>query len=515
MMREQNKSECMIKNQSNKSEPVPQDHRHKSELLLQAIGELPDEMIAQAAPQNLQLTKHRGAKLLHPQMLPAAAMVGIGVGLCLLAHHYTSQNNGDPNVTMSSEYAYTNTSPEPDDSDASGATTNETGDNSNSIANLASSLGLQVIAYAKENADSMASISCYSSPTKAPSDEPEDAGTTKKSRSKGDTETPTENSRSKSNTETQTGNSEADDAQQSQSEPLEDYKKVTLKAGNPCLLGEYSPYMSSVPAMPFSFELSSSVKNIRIEVAADSHGSIQLWSKNTSEGSLTMTKEAKKLSCKPGDIIYWAPKAFKPGKSRLTVRLYKGSDLLGTQAIRITCDKNYKYRAKLLSTATAFATPKMDAKWYSTNKAAIQKRLASYPASYSSVNAAAKKQVLMIPTINSSAKQTQTAAAILNEFVSRFQKCKKQQLSYKQALVIVQFTVEGDAIYDYILNKDGTLYIYEDTSRDAYAGGNTSRFIRTTTVRKTSQKTDGNQLITYEFGPADNNCSITLNNSKQ
>lgn len=88
-----------------------QDHNRKSELLLQAIGELPDEMIAQAAPQNLPLTKHRGAKLLRPQMFPAAAMVGIGVGLCLLAHHYTSQNNGDPNATNSSEYAYTNTSP--------------------------------------------------------------------------------------------------------------------------------------------------------------------------------------------------------------------------------------------------------------------------------------------------------------------------------------------------------------------------------------------------------------------
>ena len=504
-----------------------QDHNRKSELLLQAIGELPDEMIAQAAPQNLPLTKHRGAKLLRPQMFPAAAMVGIGVGLCLLAHHYTSQNNGDPNATNSSEYAYTNTSPNPDNNNASGADTNEMEDNSNSIANLASSLGLQVIAYAKENEGSKA-YGCYSSPTKAPSNETDDEGTAKKSRSKGDTETPTENSRSKSNTEiqpgnsrsksnteTQLGNSDAEDAQQSQSEPLEDYKKVTLKAENPCLLGEYSPYMSSVPAMPFSFELSSSAENIRIEVAADSHGSIQLWGKNSSEGSLTMTREAKKLSCKPGDIIYWAPKSFKPGKSRLTVRLYKGNELLRTQAIQITCDKNYKYRAKLLSTDTAFATPKMDAKWYSTNEAAIQKRLASYPASYSSANAAAKKQVLMIPTINSSAKQAQTATAILNEFVSRFQKCKKKQLSYKQALVIVQFTVEGDAIYDYILNKDGVLYIYEDTSRDAYAGGNTSRFIRTTTVRKTVQNKEDNQLITYEFGPADNNCSITLNSSKQ
>ena len=63
-----------------------QDHNRKSELLLQAIGELPDEMIAQAAPQNLPFTKHRGAKLLRPQMFPAAAMVGIGIGLCLLAH---------------------------------------------------------------------------------------------------------------------------------------------------------------------------------------------------------------------------------------------------------------------------------------------------------------------------------------------------------------------------------------------------------------------------------------------
>ena len=146
------------------------------------------------------------------------------------------------------------------------------------------------------------------------------------------THLPTENSRSKSNAEIQPGNSDAEDAQQSQSEPLEDYKKVTLKAGNPCLLGEYSPYMSSVPAMPFSFELSSSAENIRIEVAADSHGSIQLWGKNSSEGSLTMTRETKKLSCKPGDIIYWAPKSFNPGTSRLTVRLYKGRELLGTQA---------------------------------------------------------------------------------------------------------------------------------------------------------------------------------------
>ena len=117
MMREQNKSECIIKDQSNTSEPIlqdhcntsepiPQDHNRRSELLLQAIGELPDEMIAQAAPQNLPLTKHRGAKLLRPQMFPAAAMVGIGIGLCLLAHHYTSQNNGDPNATNSSDYAY-------------------------------------------------------------------------------------------------------------------------------------------------------------------------------------------------------------------------------------------------------------------------------------------------------------------------------------------------------------------------------------------------------------------------
>ena len=66
-----------------------------------------------------------------------------------------------------------------------------------------------------------------------------------------------------------------------------------------------------------------------------------------------------------------------------------------------------------------------------------------------------------------------------------------------------------------ILNKDGVLYIYEDTSRDAYAGGHTSRFIRTTTVRKTVQNKEDNQLITYEFGSADNNCSITLNSSKQ
>ena len=121
-----------------------QDHNRKSELLLQAIGELPDEMIAQAAPQNLPLTKHRGAKLLRPQMFPAAAMVGIGIGLCLLAHHYTSQNNGDPNTTNSSEYAYTNTSPNPDNNNASGADTNEMEDNSNSIASPASPLGLQV-----------------------------------------------------------------------------------------------------------------------------------------------------------------------------------------------------------------------------------------------------------------------------------------------------------------------------------------------------------------------------------
>ena len=141
-----------------------QDHNRKSELLLQAIGELPDEMIAQAAPQNLPLTKHRGAKLLRPQMFPAAAMVGIGIGLCLLAHHYTSQNNGDPNTTNSSEYAYTNTSPNPDNNNASGADTNEMEDNSNSIANLASSLGLQVIAYAKENEGSK-EYGCYSSPT--------------------------------------------------------------------------------------------------------------------------------------------------------------------------------------------------------------------------------------------------------------------------------------------------------------------------------------------------------------
>ena len=36
-----------------------QDHNRKSELLLQAIGELPDEMIAQAAPRQ----RKRGMQL--------------------------------------------------------------------------------------------------------------------------------------------------------------------------------------------------------------------------------------------------------------------------------------------------------------------------------------------------------------------------------------------------------------------------------------------------------------------
>lgn len=82
---------------------------------------------------------------------------------------------------------------------------------------------------------------------------------------------------------------------------------ITLPENVPIVLSQYSPLMSSVPAMPFSFSYQKEdVKGeIHFVVSADPLGSLQKY--QHPGGIWELTEEAKSLKCKPDEKIYWQP----------------------------------------------------------------------------------------------------------------------------------------------------------------------------------------------------------------
>lgn len=85
---------------------------------------------------------------------------------------------------------------------------------------------------------------------------------------------------------------------------------ITLPENVPIILSEYSPLMSSVPAMPFSFsyEKESTDGEIHFVVRADPMGSLQKYQQLS--GIWELAEESKSLECKPNEKIYWQPSSY-------------------------------------------------------------------------------------------------------------------------------------------------------------------------------------------------------------
>ena len=82
---------------------------------------------------------------------------------------------------------------------------------------------------------------------------------------------------------------------------------ITLPENIPIVLSQYSPFMSSVPAMPFSFsyQQESTDGEIHFVVTADPLGTLQKYQQLG--GIWELVGESKSLECKPSEKIYWQP----------------------------------------------------------------------------------------------------------------------------------------------------------------------------------------------------------------
>lgn len=155
---------------------------------------------------------------------------------------------------------------------------------------------------------------------------------------------------------------------------------VSMLENVPIVLSEYSPLMSSVPAMPFSFsyQKESVDGEIHFVVRADPLGSLQKYQQLS--GIWELVEESKSLECKPNEKIYWQPSSIfysinennldqkhqdiypsdeewintdtLKSDSIITVEVYEDETLLETQYIGISY-QNYQYTATLKLSVSA------------------------------------------------------------------------------------------------------------------------------------------------------------------
>lgn len=83
-------------------------------------------------------------------------------------------------------------------------------------------------------------------------------------------------------------------------------KSIILEENVPTILSQYSPLMSSVPAMPFSFSYhgEAAAKNIHFVISSDNKGILQKYKQSD---IWDLVEEGFSLQCKNNEKIYWKP----------------------------------------------------------------------------------------------------------------------------------------------------------------------------------------------------------------
>lgn len=148
------------------------------------------------------------------------------------------------------------------------------------------------------------------------------------------------------------------------------------------------------------------------------------------------------------------------------------------------------------TSSTTLSTPPMDMGFYSTDPHEVKKKLKTYPnKAIMSVEQAVKQKILL----HSFLVDTQEMRKIWEDFVARVHKCQKEHLKYQQSLLVVTYTDEGDAIYTYIYNHNGTLFVYEDGSRDEY-GDRASYYFQTDKITRKKYTSQEGVFDKYKIG---------------
>jgi hypothetical protein len=130
-----------------------------------------------------------------------------------------------------------------------------------------------------------------------------------------------------------------------------DTTPVELTPDAEILLPEYSPFMSSVPGLPFTIGYREAGEN---EAAADSininvdNGEILTWDRKGG----TVENKGKSYSCKAGETIYWSPLAegsIAKGGAVITLTAVKNNEEAGTQKFLIKAldDSGTRYSASI------------------------------------------------------------------------------------------------------------------------------------------------------------------------
>lgn len=109
---------------------------------------------------------------------------------------------------------------------------------------------------------------------------------------------------------------------------------------------EYSPLMSSVPDMPFSFAYSGNGKAVEIKVSASS-GMLRKY-KVDGNAAWHVSEESRELNCKSGEKIYWGSTKDKINESTLAIEVFQDDVSLEKKEILIKWDEDaFCYTAML------------------------------------------------------------------------------------------------------------------------------------------------------------------------
>jgi hypothetical protein len=110
-------------------------------------------------------------------------------------------------------------------------------------------------------------------------------------------------------------------------------------------LASYSPFMNSVPGLPFTFGMANGADHaLAIRVSVDG-GELLKW--DIESGVITQC--GRSVECMNGETLYWSPidesrESFSP-EAVITVEAVDGNTVLGEQEIIIT-SHNYIYSAR-------------------------------------------------------------------------------------------------------------------------------------------------------------------------
>lgn len=279
------------------------DKKQEADRLLDVLGELPDEMIAQANPdlqeklseKSRRKTRKKLQEKRRPffriRILAAAVLFFAVIGVCSLVQrklplHNTARQEKETEKEEDSQIANDG---------------------------MLDSLKLTVVAYAARSQDT-------------------DDGT---------------EDNTASNNAKMAGTPAADATVTPDESRLAGYDAVELTETK-VNISEYSLAMSSSPAMPFSFRIESDGKDISVRVKTDGNGMLQKWDTSEKDGTWKLQSEGAKIKCKPDEVIYWSPKNGTADKVHLSVDIYSGEMRVEHKIIEITCNDKMTYQAQLL-----------------------------------------------------------------------------------------------------------------------------------------------------------------------